>query len=166
MKRKLSLIYPFLIFILMALIFHLSSQIAVESDVTSSRFCRFAARHLFSGFDGMSKEMQWQITEGLSFIIRKTAHFCEYALMGALWYLWLYRIRFAPLISFGATALYACTDEFHQLFVQGRSGELRDVLVDSAGGAAGVLAAFILLCILYCIRRKQIVHWGTWEEEI
>lgn len=31
------------------------------------------------------------------------------------------------------TALYACSDEFHQSFVPGRVGALTDVLIDSAG---------------------------------
>ena len=33
---------------------------------------------------------------------------------------------------------YAATDEFHQLFVPGRSGQISDVLLDSAGALAGV----------------------------
>lgn len=31
--------------------------------------------------------------------------------------------------------LYACTDEYHQLFVPGRSGQLRDVMIDAVGAA-------------------------------
>ena len=37
------------------------------------------------------------------------------------------------LIAFGMTVAYALTDEFHQLFVPGRSGSMIDVLIDSAG---------------------------------
>ncbi|MDB5163077.1 MAG: hypothetical protein JWN28_684, partial [Candidatus Saccharibacteria bacterium] len=39
---------------------------------------------------------------------------------------------------------YAISDEFHQLFVPGRSGEMRDVLIDTTAGALAV-------CILYFI---------------
>ena len=35
--------------------------------------------------------------------------------------------------------IYAVSDEVHQLFVEGRSCEVRDMLLDSAGVAAGVL---------------------------
>ena len=35
--------------------------------------------------------------------------------------------------------VYAVSDEVHQLFVEGRSCEVRDMLLDSAGVAAGVL---------------------------
>lgn len=41
-------------------------------------------------------------------------------------------------------ALYASTDEFHQLFVPGRSGQFRDVLIDSCGAAAGTLIVYAL----------------------
>lgn len=37
-------------------------------------------------------------------------------------------------------ALYAASDEFHQLFVASREGTVRDMLIDTAGGAAGLLA--------------------------
>ena len=40
-------------------------------------------------------------------------------------------------------ALYAATDEFHQLFIEGRSGELKDVAIDSTGALLGLLLAFI-----------------------
>jgi len=35
-------------------------------------------------------------------------------------------------------SLYAVTDEIHQLFVPGRSGELRDVMIDSIAALVGV----------------------------
>jgi len=43
------------------------------------------------------------------------------------------------LLSWGIGALYALTDEVHQSFVPGRSCEIRDILIDSCGVAAGVL---------------------------
>ena len=41
--------------------------------------------------------------------------------------------------------LYACTDEFHQLFVPGRSGNFRDVIIDTSGG--------VLSAILFGLKR-------------
>jgi VanZ family protein len=37
-------------------------------------------------------------------------------------------------------ALYAASDEFHQLFVASRDATVHDVLIDTAGGAAGLLS--------------------------
>ena len=35
--------------------------------------------------------------------------------------------------------IYACSDEIHQLFVSGRSGEILDVLIDTTGGFVGTM---------------------------
>ena len=35
--------------------------------------------------------------------------------------------------------LYACTDEFHQIFVPGREGAFRDVIIDTCGGITLIL---------------------------
>ena len=35
--------------------------------------------------------------------------------------------------AIGLSILYSCTDEFHQLFISGRSGSIRDILIDSIG---------------------------------
>ena len=51
-----------------------------------------------------------------------------------------------------ASALYAVTDEIHQHFVPGRSGEITDVLIDSIGCLIGAL---IMSSIL---RRRDVFH--------
>lgn len=51
--------------------------------------------------------------------------------------------------------LYAASDEIHQLFVPGRSGQLSDVILDSAGALAGV-AAFTVLCWLINRRKARV----------
>ncbi len=86
------------------------------------------------------------------FPVRKCAHFTIYLILGILVISLLseYRvvnfkaILYALLIVF----LYACSDEFHQLFVPGRSSEIRDVLIDSSGG-------FIGSYLYYLFRRKR-----------
>lgn len=56
--------------------------------------------------------------------------------------------------AFALTVVYACTDEFHQLFVGGRAGQAIDVLVDAAGGLVGI--AFALACAaLLAFRRSR-----------
>ena len=41
--------------------------------------------------------------------------------------------------------LYAMSDEYHQTFVMGRSGELRDVLIDSLGIITGIVLTVLIL---------------------
>ena len=47
--------------------------------------------------------------------------------------------------------LYACSDEFHQLMIEGRSGQWTDVAVDGSGALLGILLGTVLI---KCIRRK------------
>ena len=44
--------------------------------------------------------------------------------------------------------IYACSDEFHQTFIQGRSGEIRDVIIDTLGALTGVLVTILVIKIL------------------
>lgn len=78
-------------------------------------------------------------------IIRKTAHFTAYMLLGILM-MHAARVREAKkiMLLFGVCVLYAASDEFHQLFVPGRGGQIRDVILDSAGAAFGI-GVYILL---------------------
>lgn len=45
-------------------------------------------------------------------------------------------------LALGICILYAISDEFHQLFVPGRGGQIRDVLIDSTGAIVGVAICF------------------------
>ncbi|MEX2210401.1 MAG: VanZ family protein [Gaiellaceae bacterium] len=68
-------------------------------------------------------------------VLRKLAHFAEYAVLGFL----LVRAS-AALPAFALGVLYAVSDEFHQSFVAGREGAARDVAIDAAGVLAGLVA--------------------------
>lgn len=74
----------------------------------------------------------------------KTAHFLAYALLAWLWWRAIsperevtWNLLFTAL---GLTVLYGISDEFHQLFVPGRFGRVADVLFDTSGGLAMILA--------------------------
>ena len=161
--KKRRLIYPVLLAALMGMIFWFSSQAADDSNETSGRFTTLAAHFFIRNLDTLDPEIQTQVIDGFSFIVRKTAHFCEYALMGCLWYLWLRDKKCAPLIALGASAAYSITDEIHQTLVSGRSGEVRDVLLDSCGAAAGILFSFVLLSVIYCLTHRDAQRWGSWK---
>ena len=64
------------------------------------------------------------------------------------------RIRTAGVAAVSAV-LYACSDEFHQLFVAGRAGRINDVLIDSAGAVLGLaLFLFIRTCAHKMVKRR------------
>src|SRR5919112_6674616 len=78
----------------------------------------------------------------IDLIGRKIVHAAEYALLCFLWWRALRTVlphARAVLLAFAVTVAYACTDEFHQTFVDGRHGSPVDVGIDSAGAAAAAL---------------------------
>lgn len=88
----------------------------------------------------------WILESGFTeHILRKGAHVAEYAVLGQL--LLLCVKAYLPEKSGWQQAalacllgvLYALSDEYHQTFVAGRSGELKDVCIDSLGVMSGVL---------------------------
>ena len=164
MKKKHISVLLILLVLLMIMIFYLSSQPADESTLTSGKFCHFAARMLFRNFQSYEAEIQKTIIDGLTHIVRKAAHFTEYAVMGFLWYLLLRKRRNNIILSISATAFYAASDELHQRFVAGRSGQISDVILDACGGCFGVIMAFILLCIVCCCTDRNVLEWGTWKK--
>ena len=94
-----------------------------------------------------------------SFIVRKFAHFFEYAVLGFLigCALFLSRRRFSPITAVICSALYSISDEIHQYFVPGRACRIFDVGVDTLGALTGtlILALIILIVNSIAIRRKE-----------
>ncbi|MCI7338710.1 MAG: VanZ family protein [Oscillospiraceae bacterium] len=94
-----------------------------------------------------------------SFIVRKFAHFFEYAVLGFLigCALFLSRRRFSPITAVICSALYSVSDEIHQYFVPGRACRIFDVGVDTLGALTGtlILALIILIMNSIAIRRKE-----------
>ena len=86
------------------------------------------------------------------FPVRKCANFTIYLILGILVISLLSEYRIlnfkTVLYTLLIVFLYACSDEFHQLFVSGRSSEIGDVLIDSSGG-------FIGSYLYYLFRRKR-----------
>jgi VanZ family protein len=79
----------------------------------------------------------------------KLVHATVYAVLGAFcfWALWHRsdkKTSTLVVLSGAIATVYGMTDEFHQLFVQGRSADVRDVLADSVGGFVGAQVASML----------------------
>ena len=72
----------------------------------------------------------------------------EYAILAFLLYKTFIHKQNPLIKSFLFTVLYACSDEFHQLFISGRAGQIRDVCIDSTG-------ALIMLLIVYFILKRK-----------
>lgn len=80
----------------------------------------------------------------IDLIGRKVVHAVEY---GLLFLLWLRALGWSGRAAWWAAAialLYAVSDEFHQTFVDGRSGHPRDVAIDTAGVLIAALVTWRL----------------------
>lgn len=130
MTRKRLVGYA-LLFVWMAVIFLLSGEV---SDVSSGRSA--AIVRAIQSLDVSTSE------DLLTFLTRKAAHITAYFILGVLVYYVIrsYSMTVARgvLIAVIFAGLYAVSDEIHQTFVPGRSGEVRDVLIDTTAAAAGV----------------------------
>jgi VanZ family protein len=84
----------------------------------------------------------------LHLLIRKSAHLFEYAIFSLLLYqslhirpyrAWRTRIALWAVLVAG---LYSLTDEYHQLFVPGRTGSLMDCGIDTTGAILAMLGTY------------------------
>lgn len=139
-KLRVFLKYWLPVLMWMALIFSASSD--TRSFTRSSRILGPLLQWLFP-------QMPEDTVNLIVLILRKGAHLTEYAVLAMLCWRALrkpakpdarpWNWREARLVLL-LIALYAASDEFHQLFVASRDATVRDVLIDTAGGAAGLLA--------------------------
>ncbi len=151
-RRKLFFI---LTIIWMILIFSFSSRSGTVSSQDSNHVGMLIGEVFVPDFDQWSEERQNDFADMVDHPVRKTAHAMEYAVLGFLTAgifvdkrkYWKYKIFIPWLIAAG----YAAMDEFHQLFVPGRSGQISDVILDSAGALAGVW----IMAGLEKIRKKK-----------
>lgn len=127
----------------MALIFILSHQPASASSGLSSGITAI----IFNIITTIIPNVEFPV-ESFHFLLRKSAHFIAYFVLGILLLnalnKKLYITLKAAVSSLVIAALYAVSDEIHQLFIEGRSGEFRDVLIDSAGAATGIVIYWTL----------------------
>ena len=81
------------------------------------------------GFSNQAINSQTAEFSWLDFIVKKTAHLSEYAIL--FWLTW--RANKSLKYSLIMGVLFALSDEWHQTFIPGREGTLRDVGFDTIG---------------------------------
>ena len=152
------LILPTLLIFQMCFIFIMSSFGHNSSDAQSNLFVDFIAQNFPHVRHGLENNLISLST--LIFLVRKTAHFTEYAILGSLFFINLRNtpkdlIKRPLVISILFSFLYACTDELHQIFVPGRSAQFRDVLIDTLGASFGCLLIHTLLILFIKLKSKS-----------
>lgn len=101
----------------------------------------------------------------LELCFRKMAHMGIYCMLSFSTMLVLFTFPlgmvFRMLASLIFCVVYACSDEFHQLLVEGRSPRALDVMIDSAGAVTGIIAALLFFCVVYTIYHS---HQSRWQK--
>ena len=130
MKKVIS----FIVLILwMIVIFSFSSADANKSTGTSDKVITtmIEIKDKITNNETPNNEKEI-IVKNSSFYIRKIAHITEYLILGFLMFNLLKQYSVTNIYyAIGLSILYSCTDEFHQLFISGRIGSIRDILIDS-----------------------------------
>lgn len=71
-----------------------------------------------------------------------------YFVLGILLFMFLrFKTNHPRTIAIIGCYIYACSDEIHQLFVDGRGALLSDTFIDLAGGIAGIMVISVILSI-------------------
>lgn len=135
--------------LIMCSIYSFSAQEGTASSQLSLRVSQKVITTVDNVFDfDLSAQQIDSGVEQIHYYIRKTAHFMEYFILAVSVSLplYVYGIRGIWLML---TALilctgFACLDEYHQLFVSGRVGSYKDVMIDSSGALLGIICTRIV----------------------
>lgn len=124
--KKHSVFWYAATILIMIMIFFFSSQNSTDSSHLSALFVHWLAYFHLS-----------------TYVVRKLAHMSEFGLLAISSSHAIHEYTYTLIFCF----LYACSDEFHQLFVAGRAGSIIDVGFDTLG-------AFLFLTLYWVFFRK------------
>ena len=100
-----------------------------------------------------------QLIEKLNKPLRKCMHASVYFVLSILIFNCLKTFKISGwknvIIPIGIAFLYACTDEFHQLFIDGRTSQFTDVLIDTFGAILGVAMINVAIRIIGKIKQPK-----------
>ncbi len=153
--KKIKVLSCILTVALMALIFFFSSQTAEDSSKASSGLTQKIAEFIACiTKSGDAEAIRYAIHN----LIRKIAHFTLFFMLSvsvANTAFQLFGTEKLKLFIFTSLfcLFYAITDEIHQIFVPGRAGMIKDVIIDLTGAMMGA-GVFLLIRYLYK-RRKE-----------
>ncbi len=148
-------------------IFHFSAQDATDSNQASDSVLRKIMEVCTGWIPADAADVDSDSHIVVAFIVRKIAHFTLYFILGLFSSATVFsdgvernrKLGRCWLCAWGFCIFYAATDEFHQLFVSGRTGRPLDVCIDSSGA---LLSSLIVFFFVYrAVRRRQIAENGV-----
>ncbi len=136
------LVFSVLTIFCMIIIFRFSMENSDKSSETSGKITNTAVHAVIDNYDELPQKRQMSIMNKAEIIIRKSAHFSLYAMLGFMMSMAVGQRKLFSSASFGVIIfcfLYAFSDEIHQSFIPGRSCEFRDMMIDTSGALTGML---------------------------
>ena len=149
-----------LLLLCMVMIFRFSAQPASESEQVSGGVAYRIVEtwsHL-TGTEYTQSEME-AYADRIDYPVRKLAHMTEYGILCLLACAFVRGYsgnwKVCGISAVAVAALYAATDEIHQLFVPGRAGRFPDVCIDTLGAVIWLLLLIALVMVM-ALRFEQI----------
>lgn len=157
-RKVLAIILAVLLLGWMALIFAFSCEDGKQSGKTSTDIATDISEIVMPSKPVEETE---KIIEENHKVIRKSAHFLVYMVLGTLSIAFLSASFDMPqktklLLSISFCFFYAATDELHQYFVMGRSGVAEDICLDFSSAFVGIVTFLLLEIIGKSIRNKRL----------
>lgn len=158
-----QVIYALFVVCVLITIFNFSNEVADKSSGTSARVIEGTIKLVEPKITQEKLNMKIEILQP---IFRKCAHFTLYAILGFFTYNFVRTIKgnntknnenttkIYLIASQVFCTTYSLTDEIHQMFIPGRSCELRDILIDSIGSFVGILICIVFLRLVNTIVQK------------
>ena len=160
-KWSYRIVTGILVLVWMYVIFSFSRQPADESSEVSGRVCGNIVVTVNETFEmNMTPEEISGTAKIIEHPVRKAAHMTEYAILAILSYAFFHGMvrkeQRKYLYAILTVILYASSDEMHQYFVSGRSAQVTDVMIDTAGAVIGlVLFYFIVRFSRKCCEKRK-----------
>ncbi len=156
-KTIIRIILIIIIIFISGTIFSFSSQDSEKSSGVSGKIAE-GIINTIPKYKNITRNEKDELIEKFQKPIRKTAHFSIYAALGlsiiSLTFTYDIKNKKRILITLISGVLYAISDEIHQTFIPGRSGQVTDVLIDTMGIILSILI-FMGINKIYKIKTKK-----------
>ncbi len=155
--KLIRILLAILLVLWMAVIYFMSAQAANQSSQISGGLVEKIVEIFYRDFDDLDKTSRDEVINLVTVIVRKSAHFLEYFILGLIAFaIALTYDKKLIILAFGVLffcVVYAISDELHQYFVPGRACRIKDVCIDSAGS---ISAIFILMLTSKSKKRRRV----------
>lgn len=130
---------------------------AIETNITDNNSQVSSNNNKQADKEDTNEDYKYVYSDKIQKIVRKNAHYFLYMVGGVVLSVF-FCLNFSKntmIYSLITGILYAITDEFHQLFVPGRTSSYKDVLIDSFGIISGIV---LFLILKYIFNKRK--RWG------